>query len=114
MSCTHDYKASPEGLPAPLKEEQDLRLMSGGWPGPRVTVTQWGRAPGVSSVVIQVAHCTRAVGKGRMHSCQVVGLKDCVHQKRAPFTNSHTGPAVDAGRGASLEHAHWQRRGAWA
>lgn len=42
---------------------------------------------------VQVVHCTRAVGKGRMHSRQAAGLRGSIHQKRAPFTNSHTGPA---------------------
>lgn len=54
-TCSHmyfmrGYKVSPGGLPAPLKEEQNSLLMSGGWLGPRVTVAQGGRAPGAPSV----------------------------------------------------------------
>lgn len=40
MSCMHRYKALPEGLPAPLKEKKDPLLVSEGWQGPRVIVTQ--------------------------------------------------------------------------
>lgn len=34
-----NYKGLLEGFPAPLKEEQDPLLVSGGRQGPRVTVT---------------------------------------------------------------------------
>lgn len=86
----HDYKASPEGLPAPLKEEQDLLLMSGGWLGPRFTQYQWARAQAPPTYSCSGHILDKSSGQ-RAQSCHTVGLKGCIHQKRAPLRSR--GPA---------------------
>lgn len=63
--------------------------------------------------VVQVVYCVRAVGKGRMHFCHTVGLKICVPPEEGTFYKfTYRGPTCCYG--TSPEHAHWQRRCAWA
>ena len=102
-TCPACMAARPhlEGLPAPLKEEQNPLLMSGGWLGPRVTVTQWARAPDASGVQFRLQTYTSS-GQRIMHSYRAVGLKGCIHQNRAPFTNSQARVLHASGR-SSLE-----------
>lgn len=101
-TCSACMTARPHvGLPAPLKEEQNPLLMSGGWLGPRVTVTQWARAPDACGVQFRL-HTYMSSGQRIMQSYQAVDLEGCVHQTRAPLTNSQA-RALHASGGSNLE-----------
>lgn len=60
-----------------------------------------GQSPRCFNRTIVQVHA-KSSEQGRMHSCQSVGLKGCVHQKRAPFTDSQAG-VLNTGGGTSLE-----------